>query len=218
MRRLGLVIALLLAMALFAVAPVAQAVPDPDSSQLRAAITQEGVYRHVVALNNIATLNGGERAAGTAGHVASVDYVTGLLEDAGYSVTVQPFDFAFFDELSPARFERVSPDPRTFVNGDEFITMTYSGSGDTTAPLQAVDITIPPTPEPSSTSGCEASDFAGFTAGNVALIQRGTCTFFEKATNAQAAGASAVVIFNEGQPGREALFAGTSGRRGSASR
>ena len=41
--------------------------------------------------------------------------------------------------------------------------------------------------------GCRLRRFA---AGNVALIQRGGCTFKIKATNAQAAGASAVVIYN----------------------
>ena len=38
--------------------------------------------------------------------------------------------------------------------------------------------------------------------GNIALIQRGTCTFREKADNAEAAGAIGVVIFNEGNDGR----------------
>ena len=63
----------------------------------------------------------------------------------------------------------------------------------------------------SNTSGCEAADFAGFPAGDVALLQRGTCPFGTKAANAQAAGASAVVIFNEGQPGRDGLVNGTLG-------
>ena len=49
-------------------------------------------------------------------------------------------------------------------------------------------------------SGCNAGDFAGFPAGKIALIQRGTCTFREKAANAEAAGAVGVVIFNEGKP------------------
>ena len=80
--------------------------------------------------------------------------------------------------------------------------MKYSGSGDTTAAVQPVDVQVPPPAQPGSTSGCEAADFAGFTAGNVALIQRGTCDFAVKAANAEAAGASAVIIFNEGQPGR----------------
>jgi aminopeptidase Y len=38
-----------------------------------------------------------------------------------------------------------------------------------TAQVQAVDLVLPPTPAPSSTSGCEASDFAGFVAGRIAL-------------------------------------------------
>ena len=37
---------------------------------------------------------------------------------------------------------------------------------------------------------------AGSLAGKVALIRRGTCTFFTKASNAQAAGALAVVLYN----------------------
>ena len=41
--------------------------------------------------------------------------------------------------------------------------------------------------------------------------QRGTCTFHDKALNAQAAGASAVIIFNEGQPGRTDVLSGTLG-------
>jgi hypothetical protein len=49
-----------------------------------------------------------------------------------------------------------------------------------------------------STSGCEAADFAGFPAGNIALLQRGTCAFGIKAQNALAAGASAVLIGNQG--------------------
>ena len=53
-----------------------------------------------------------------------------------------------------------------------------------------------------SASGCSASDFAGFMPGNIALIQRGTCTFAQKVANAEAAGASVAVIFNEGNPGR----------------
>ena len=75
--------------------------------------------------------------------------------------------------------------------------MSYSGSGDVTAELQAVGGIIIPSPG-GSASGCTAADFAGFQAGNIALIQRGTCTFREKVDNAVAAGAAGVVIFNEG--------------------
>ena len=53
------------------------------------------------------------------------------------------------------------------------------------------------------------SDFSGFTSGRIALIQRGTCNFGVKVLNAQAAGATGVIIFNEGNPGRTDVFAGS---------
>ena len=44
------------------------------------------------------------------------------------------------------------------------------------------------------TEGC--SPFIGFPAGAIALVDRGTCPFLQKTTNAQAAGASAVIVAN----------------------
>jgi len=57
-------------------------------------------------------------------------------------------------------------------------------------------VTALPAPPVDATPGCEAGDFAGFPAGNIALISRGACTFALKATNAYNAGASGVVIYN----------------------
>ncbi len=56
------------------------------------------------------------------------------------------------------------------------------------------------------------TDFAGFPAGNIALLQRGTCTFELKAENAAAAGAVGIVIFNQGNastPDRQGIPAVT---------
>ncbi|MFW6188087.1 MAG: M28 family peptidase, partial [Actinomycetota bacterium] len=97
------------------------------------------------------------------------------------------------------------------LTAEEAAVMSYSGSGSVTAPVQAVGTTGEPA---AGTSGCEAEDFAGFQAGNVALLQRGTCPFGVKAANAQAAGASAVLIFNTGLPGQEDVVAGTLGEPG----
>jgi hypothetical protein len=49
---------------------------------------------------------------------------------------------------------------------------------------------------------CGSVDNGDAVAGNIAYIQRGTCTFAEKILNAQAAGAVAVLVFNnvEGPP------------------
>jgi Zn-dependent M28 family amino/carboxypeptidase len=46
-------------------------------------------------------------------------------------------------------------------------------------------------------------------AGRIALIQRGGCNFGVKVLNAQAAGASGVIIFNEGNPGRTGVLSGS---------
>jgi hypothetical protein len=116
----------------------------------------------------------------------------------------------------PARLFRVSPVPTPYAEGEDFLAMTYTGIADVTASVQAVDLTIPATPGPSSsTSGCEAGDFAGFVPGKIALIQRGICTFQVKAQNAALAGAVGVIIFNEGNiPSREPLFSGSLGAPG----
>src|SRR5262249_51906998 len=55
-------------------------------------------------------------------------------------------------------------------------------------------------PTDALTQGCNAADFATFTAGNIALIDRGTCTFSTKVRNAQTAGAIGVIVANN-QPG-----------------
>jgi Zn-dependent M28 family amino/carboxypeptidase len=52
---------------------------------------------------------------------------------------------------------------------------------------------------------------ASATEPQVALIQRGTCDFVVKARNAEDAGYDAVIIFNEGQPGRQETLNGTLG-------
>ena len=121
-----------------------------------------------------------------------------LLTEAGYEVTVQNFTYDQF-VLNSSAFQRVSPDPKTYVEGlaGEYSPMDYSGAGDFTAPLVAAGGITIPSPG-GSTSGCDAADFAGFPAGAIALVQRGTCPFRQKAANADAAGAAAVVIFNEG--------------------
>jgi len=170
-----------------------------DTKALRDAVTVAGVMAHEEAFQEIADANGGTRASGTSGYDASAAYVAGVLDDAGYTVTEQEFDYEFFSVDGPTVLDPVSPDEPAYASGTDVAPMEYSGAGDVTAEVTPVDLVLPPTPTPSSTSGCEASDFAGFPDGNIALIQRGTCFFRDKVENALAAGASAVIIFNEGQ-------------------
>ncbi|MFG1998111.1 M28 family metallopeptidase [Spirillospora sp. NPDC048911] len=167
----------------------------------------ENVKKHLDALQGIANANGGTRAAGTPGYTASRDYVAGKLRRAGYKVTLNPINFVeSWSENSPAILAQQSPTPKTYTPGTDFVTFEPSPAGDVTAQVQGVDLVLPPTPTPTSTSGCEASDFTGFVAGRIALIQRGTCPFATKILNAGRAGASGIIIFNEGQPGRTDPF------------
>jgi Zn-dependent M28 family amino/carboxypeptidase len=193
-----------------AYASPAYAAPNNNSvKKITKAVTLDGVLDHLEALQEIADDNGGNRAAGLPGYEASVDYVVEQLEGAGYEPEVQSFQFDFFDENS--ELIRVSPNPRTFVNEVDFLRNTFdSGTpeGTATGGLVPVGLVIPAAglPANSNTSGCEPADFAGFPAGGIALMQRGTCGFAVKALNAQAAGAAGVVIMNEGQPGRTGLL------------
>ncbi|MFB4314749.1 M28 family metallopeptidase [Actinomadura sp. 21ATH] len=170
-------------------------------------VSGKNVEKHLRAFQSIADANGGNRAAGTSGYDASRDYVADKLRRAGYKVQLNPINFVKeWSENSTPILSMQSPTPKPYAHGTDFVTFQPSPAGDVTAQVQAVDLTLPPTPEPSSTSGCEASDFEGFVAGRIALIQRGTCAFVNKIQNAKAAGASGIIVFNEGQPGRTDPF------------
>ncbi len=183
-------------------------------AKLTDCVTLAGVTEHLEEFQAIADANGDTRASGTPGYTVSADYVEDRLLAAGWKVERQEFQFPFFQELSSS-FAQVGPDAATYADGTDYAVMTYSGSSDgVTATAQFVDVVIPPAPVPGSTSGCEAEDFDDFTAGNIALVQRGTCPFGQKVANAEAAGASAVVVFNEGQEGRTDVVQGTLGAPG----
>jgi aminopeptidase Y len=190
--RLGILMAVALAAQAIGVAPVAAAPPPPEVCDVRVndnqkklleCVTIEGVREHQAALQAIADANNGIRTSGTPGYDASVAYAVAIFGAAGYNVTVQPFDFQTFIELSPTILEQVAPPPAGPIATR---IMAYSGSGDVTAAVSTV----------SDFRGCNAADFGGFPVGNIALISRGTCTFAIKATNAFNAGASGVVIYN----------------------
>ncbi len=162
----------------------------------------DGVRAHQAALQAIANANGGTRAAATPGYDASVAYVVRTLRAAGWTVELDQFDFTVAEPI-----RQLTPIMATYETG----AFTGSGLGTVTGPVIPVDINL--TPPRANTSGCEAADFAGlnFSGPNdIALIQRGTCPFAAKALNAEAAGAEAVIIFNQGNdPTRTGLIVGT---------
>jgi Zn-dependent M28 family amino/carboxypeptidase len=177
-------------------------------------VSVEGVREHQAALQAIANANGGTRAAATPGYDASVDYVVRTLRAAGWTVELHQFDFTVAEPI-----RQLTPIVATYESGD----VTGSARGTVTAQVIPVDINL--TPPRATTSGCDGAfteaavgapltpdpagpnDFAGVPAGQIALIQRGGCSFALKVVNAQAAGAAAVILFNQGNtPDRSGLL------------
>ncbi|QQS26365.1 MAG: M20/M25/M40 family metallo-hydrolase [Actinomycetota bacterium] len=172
-------------------------------------VTLAGVREHQAAFQAIADANvdefyPGSRRAGTEGYSESVEYVASVLENAGWEVTFDEVEFQF---VFPALLQQLTPVSATYATG----TFTGSGDGDFTGNVIPVDINL--VPPRASTSACEPGDFAGLNFGgasDIALVQRGTCSFGIKALNAQNAGAEAVILFNQGNdPTREGLIVGT---------
>ncbi len=174
-------------------------------------VTLDGVRAHQAAFQAIADANGGTRAAGTPGYEASVDYVAEILDAAGYDVTIDLFELTLPPE---ATLSQTTPTAADYDTG----AFTGTGFGEVAGGIIGVDLALGnadwPADPATSTSGCEASDFAGldFSGPNdIALLQRGACFFSVKAANAEAAGAEAVVMMNQGDsPTRLDLIVGNA--------
>jgi hypothetical protein len=180
---------------------------NDTATKLLPCITETDLTNHMKAFEDIAIANPGpdhhpSRNSGEPGYWKSVQYVAGLMTDAGYDVTIQPYTFLYYAYTSVPTMSEASPTARTFVLNTDWTAGQSTGTATAETIQPAGGIIIPPTPAPSSSSGCTSADFNGFVAGNIALIQRGSCNFGVKIQNAETAGASAVIIFNEGQPGR----------------
>src|SRR5215471_9762670 len=197
----------------------ASAIPDSCVTQINdtpgkliPCIKQADLWQHMVNFQAIATANPGpdghpSRNSGEPGYNASVDYVAKLMKEAGYNVTVQTYTFPYY-QFGELGFAEVSPLAQTFALRTDWLPGQTLGASNGAHVQPAGGILIPSTG--GSTSGCANTDFTGFVRGRIALIQRGTCFFGVKVLNAQAAGASGVVIFNEGKtPARSGVLSGS---------
>jgi len=202
--------------------PEALASPSCDNrvnntqDKLQECVTVEGVREHQAVFQAIADANSGIRASGTSGYDASTDYVADRMLAAGYNVTVQPFQFTAYIQLGPSSLEQTAPGAVTYVEDLDYSLLSQTDPGDVTGSITGVDLALGnagwPNDPSTSTSGCESGDFAGFPAGNIALIQRGACEFQLKAENAAAVGAVGAIMFNQGNSeDRKGLINGTLG-------
>ena len=206
-------------LALMACAPDATAPPSADTARLEPEpprpeafsdpqLSAEALRPHLEALQAIAEANDGHRSVGSPGYAASVDYVVSVAEGLGLTPTREDVPYRSWRATGPST---LTTDTEGWSSdAGELAAFVNAPGGSVTGTIAPVDVTIPPSSTAnSSTSGCESEDFSAFPKGSIALIQRGTCTFTQKAQLAEAAGAIGVLIFNEGQPGRTDVVAGT---------
>ena len=156
------------------------------------------VREHQLELQKIADANNGTRADNTPGYLESVEYVADTMRAAGWSVDVVDFRYDYADVL----LRQLQTVQATFPSNPAVGT----GEGDVTGNVIPVDVNL--TGDRANSSGCNGpavggptNDFAGVDLSgptDIVLLQRGTCAFADKARNAAAAGAEAVVLFNQG--------------------
>jgi aminopeptidase YwaD len=121
----------------------------------------------------------GSRAAGSDAEFAAADYIADQLTSYGFRPVIEPFEVEYYVEQT-SRLDVRSPEATRL----EPRALRLSASGEATGELAAAGIGRP-------------EDFpAQGMAGQVALLERGELTFSEKASNAAAVGAAAVIVYN----------------------
>ncbi|MFC1853812.1 M28 family peptidase [candidate division CSSED10-310 bacterium] len=184
---------------------------DQTMGMLESALDIEAIMAHLEQLELIAQGNNGHRAAGSSGYDQSVSYIRETLSNTDFIITEQEVQVRYFEETAPPVLEMISPENTSYTWGTDYVTLSYSGSGDVHSEIVFIDPMIPPgETDNSSTDGCEEEDFQNIDlTGKIAVIQRGSCYYHIKATYAEQNGASAVLIFNEGQAGRQEVISAT---------
>lgn len=159
--------------------------PEPAQPQpVRIDVTVDAMMGHLRKLQDIADANGGNRALGTPGYAASVDYVAGLLRDKGFDVSTDEFDVR----------QPWADEPTLTVGGApvKAVPLNYTigtPPDGVDGPLVAARV--------DDTPGCSPTDYDGLPVrGAVVLVDRGACAFGIKQQIAADRGAVAMVVVN----------------------
>ena len=154
------------------------------ATSLAQRVTGDALYAHLAKLQEIADKNDGNRALGTPGYDASVDYVANTLRDKGFDVQTPEFEVRLPYADEPALTvggAKVTARPLNFTIG--------TPPGGVSGPL------VPARAEDSP--GCTTADYDGLPVrGAIVLVDRGTCQFAEKEKAASERGALALIVAN----------------------
>ncbi|CAN5163729.1 M28 family peptidase [soil metagenome] len=164
-------------------APPEPALPFAD--ELASKVTAAGMITHLEKLQEIADVNRGNRADGSPGFVATVDYVVKALQDKGFEVQTPEFE----------RLETVSAGkPLVTVSGrsfqvDQASLLVQTPTGGVTGPVL----------KPARSAGCAATDYpAKAPKGAIAVVDDTACSVVDKQKAAMARGVAALVVVSGG--------------------
>ena len=136
------------------------------ATELRGRLSVEAMVAHLAKLQDIADAHGGNRAVGTPGYDASVDYVVEVLRGQGFDVQTPELQTRYFE---PGEAALTVGGAEVKANPLQFTVGTPGVSG----PLIAA-----PADE---TPGCAPDDYVGLPVkGAVVLVDRGSCPFSQK--------------------------------------
>jgi Zn-dependent M28 family amino/carboxypeptidase len=154
----------------------------PDfAAALRGRLSTDAMMAHLSKLQDIANANGHNRAVGTPGYDASVDYVAGKLRDKGFNVEIMQFEARVFHS-----------DPGSMTVGDQTFAVRAL---EFSLATPTIGVTGPLVALPDQNLGCQASDYDNLpVSGAVVLVDRGTCPFAQKEAAAVQRGAVAMII------------------------
>lgn len=151
-------------------------------------VTADGMYPHLRKLQDIADANKGNRAEGTPGYDASVDYVVKTLKDKGFDVSTPEFD----------RLDRTEGgNPALTVAGRNY-HVDQASLLLTTPPGGLDAITLRPQKAP----GCSAADYGSVSVkGAIAIVDDTGCSVGAKQNAALANGAVGLLVVSAPRAG-----------------
>jgi Zn-dependent M28 family amino/carboxypeptidase len=158
------------------------AAPDLGHS-LAKKVTADGMFTHLRALQNIANTNKGNRADGTPGYNASVEYVAKVLRDKGFEVSTPQFDRVYNVSLGKPALTVAG---RSYPVDQASLLVQTPPGGLTGQPVR-----------PTQPSGCAANDYpAAVPRGAIAVVDDTRCSVVDKQNSAVAKGAGALIVLS----------------------
>src|SRR5262245_30900041 len=145
--------------------------------KLVSAIQQGALWQHLSHFQAIADSHPGQdghgnRDTGTSGYKASANYVANLMRRAGYTVTIQTYQYRSPQVVGVPALDL---DGRSYTVEKDWVMARLSGGADVTARVWPVT---------GSGTGCSAKEFGNFRRGDIALLQRGDCAYDAQVENA----------------------------------